>query len=412
MRQFLPVLSDTGRFTEIKVLCHEDIPMARIASSAIFLLFLLTIIVDVAVAEPLCSDPQNEAKTEADSQPADWDQEEMDVTKSLKDALRRYSDAAPDGRQTTRLAMDVLILATVAGDSTTVNRMKCDLLQHYPSSVEAAYVLTTFPDGNKLREFLNAQFLNEIPDVAKAKLAIRIIRQALPKFQKELMQDQGFALKLARAAFMADDLALCNESRRVLKLNLARVAGVACDELTTPDQRYRELQELLLNEDFQSLSPDIRGFQLHLLTLMSNEDRSNPEIRRMLARNHLQAGELEQALVQFEFLKEAANDPQIRFQHGACLARLRRSDDARAVLKTIDADSTWKPSADALVKWMDHLDDIIEQNAEILSEIIHAYRDLTLDICDLELVWNNKDGDQVTVTLGLDLIKSNAFDVC
>lgn len=388
--------------------------MARIASDASILILLLstTILIDmandVAFAAPTSSESQ-ESPGDTDTDSQTWDRDEMDVTSSLKDALHRYSIAAPDGRRTKQLAMDVLVLATVAGDTTTVNRMKCDLLQRYPSSIEAAYVVTTFADGKKLREFLDAQFLKEIPDVTKAKSAVQVIRLVLPKYQKDLLEDQGFALRLARAAFLSDDRALCNESRRALKSNSARVASTACDDLTTPEQRFRELQELMLNEDFQSFAADIRGFQQHLITLMTLDERSSPEIRRILGRNHLQAGELELGLIQFEFLKNqtlATDDSKIRFQHGVCLARLRRSDEARTILNSIAADSPWRPSAEALVLWMDHLDATINQHADVLTEIIGAYRDLNIDVCDLELGWNNRVGDRVIVTLGLDLTKN------
>ena len=389
--------------------------MARIAcclSTSILLvstLFVVTATNDVACATFAAEQSASGATPDEDLELDEWDRDDKDVSSSLKEALQRYSNAAPDGRRTKQLAMDVLILATVTGDTTTVNQMKCDLLQRYPSSVEAAYVVTTFADGKKLREFLDAQFLKDISDVTKARSAVQVVRLVLPKYKKELFEDQGFALRLVRAAFLSDDRGLCNESRHVLKNNHARVASTACDDLVTPEQRFLELQDLLLNEDFQSLASDIRGLQRHLLTLMTPNERSGPQILRILGRNHLEAGELELALVQFESLKNLAiaeDDSKTRFQHGVCLARLRRSDEARTVLKSVAADSPWRTSADVLIRWMDQLDVTIDQHAQVLTEILGSYRDVNLDVFDLELGWHNRAGDHVLMTVGLDLIKN------
>ena len=164
--------------------------MARIAcclSTSILLvstLFVVTATNDVACATFAAEQSASGATPDEDLELDEWDRDDKDVSSSLKEALQRYSNAAPDGRRTKQLAMDVLILATVTGDTTTVNQMKCDLLQRYPSSVEAAYVVTTFADGKKLREFLDAQFLKDISDVTKARSAVQVVRLVLPKYKK------------------------------------------------------------------------------------------------------------------------------------------------------------------------------------------------------------------------------------
>jgi hypothetical protein len=222
-----------------------------------------------------------------------------------------------------------------------------------------------------------------------------------------LLEDQGFALRLTRAAFLADDRVLSNESQRVLKLNPAQVAAVACDELTTAEERFRELQTLSMKDDFQGLLIDIRGFQQHLLTLMTLEERSSPAIRQMLARNYLTANELDQALVQFEYLKKQTTDPAVQFQHGYCLARLRRTDEARALLTPLsENDSPWQASAEAVLQGMENLDAIIDQHAELLMQVVGAYRKTEVDVCDMELCWSSPGGNSVTITLGVDTVKN------
>ena len=383
--------------------------MARTASLTLIALTLLLTMSQFVLATPPVTETGTTETTATDSPPNDWDRDDSDFTALTDEAMRRYTEAPQDSRYVKRLAIDALILATVTGDTTKTNRIKTDLLQRYPSSVETAYVLTTFADGKKLREFLDAQFLKELPDSHRAQVAVRAIRLAFPKYQKDLLEDQGFALRLARAAFMANDLGMCNECRKVLKDNSARVATLACDDLTATENRFRELQDLLLNDQFSGLSADIIGFQKHLLTLMTVEERTRPEIRRIMARNHLNASELDQALVQFEFLKDVIDDPQIRFQHGVCLARMRRSDEARTVFKQLIskfADSPWRTSAETTLQLMEELDRTIERYAELLTEVIRAYRDNKFEVFDLELGWNQPNGDVITVTVGIDLIQN------
>ena len=383
--------------------------MARIASLTLVALTLLVETSQFVLAAPPEAVPSTVETAATDALSNDWDKDDSDFTPLAEEAMRKYLEAPQDSRQVKRLAIDALVLATVVGDATKTNRIKTDLLQRYPSSVETAYVLTTFADGKKLREFLDAQFLKELTDTQKAQVAVRAIRLAFPKYQKELLEDQGFALRLARAAFMADEAGTCNECRKVLKDNHARVATLACDDLTPIEKRYRDLQELLLKEDFAGLIPDLSGFQKHLLTQMTLEQRTSPEIRRIVARNHLSAGELEPALVEFEFLKDAIDEPQVRFQHGICLARMRRSDEARAVFKQLInkfSDSPWRTSAETTLQLMEELDSTIERHAELLTEIIHAYRENKVEVFDLELFWNQPNGDVITVTVGIDLVQN------
>ncbi len=383
--------------------------MARIASLTLVALTLLVETSQFVFATPPEIDPSAVETPTADASSSDWDKDDSDVTALAEEAMRKYTEAPQDSRQVKRLAIDALVLATVAGDTSKTNRIKTDLLQRYPSSVETAYVLTTFADGKKLREFLDTQFLKELSDTQKAQVAARAIRLAFPKYQKDLLEDQGFALRLARAAFMANDVGMCNECRKVLKDNNARIATLACDDLTPIDKRYRELQDLLLKVDFAGLSLDISGFQKHLITLMTLEERTSPEIRRIVARNHLSASELETALVEFEFLKDSIDDPQIRFQHGICLARMRRSDEARSVFKQLIrkyADSPWRTSAETTLQLMEELDNTIERHAELLTEIIHAYRESKVEVVDLELCWNQPNGDVITTTVGIDLVQN------
>ena len=383
--------------------------MARIAGLMLIGLTLLVGTNHFAWATPPVAETSTTEPEAAHVQANEWDRDDSDFTSLADEAMRRYTEAPQDSRQVKRLAIEALVFATVVGDTNKTNRIKTDLLQRYPSSVETAYVLTTFADGKKLREFLDAQFLKELPDSQKAQIAVRAIRLAFPKHQKELLEDQGFALRLARAAFMANDLGTCNECRKVLKDNSARVATLACDDLTATEKRYRELQDLLLNDQFAGLSPDILGFQKHLLTLMTAEERTRPEIRRIVARNHLNASELEQALVQFEFLKDAIDDPQIRFQHGVCLARMRRSDEARTVFKQLIqqfADSSWRTSAETTLQLMEKLDGTIESHAELLTEVIRSYRENKAEVCDLEFCWNQPNGDVITVTVGIDFVQN------
>ena len=383
--------------------------MARIASLTLVALTLLVETSQFVLAAPPEAVPSTVETAATDALSNDWDKDDSDFTPLAEEAMRKYLEAPQDSRQVKRLAIDALVLATVVGDATKTNRIKTDLLQRYPSSVETAYVLTTFADGKKLREFLDAQFLKELTDTQKAQVAVRAIRLAFPKYQKELLEDQGFALRLARAAFMANDVGMCNECRKVLKDNNARVATLACDDLTPIEKRFSELQELSLKDEFAALSLDITGFQKHLLTLMTVEERTRPEIRRIVARNYLNASELAHALVEFEFLKDAIDDPQIRFQHGVCLARMRRSDEARSVFKQLIskfADSPWRTSAETTLGLMEDLDSTIEKHAELLTEIIRAYRENKVEIFDMELCWNQPNGDVITVTVGIDLIQN------
>lgn len=366
---------------------------------------LLALLMSHPVRWAVAADPESSqtVASETTQEVSDWDQEEADDFPSqLKDAMQRFSEVAPDSREARKRAMTALMLATVINDVPTANRLKASLLENHPGSVEAAFLLTTFHDGKSLREFLDTQFLKEVPNVDRAKIAVRVIRLALPRFQKELLEDQGVVLRLAKASLMADDYALCVDCRRTLKQQAGNVAATACDELAEPVQRFQDLQELLLKDDYQVYAAEIRGFQSHLLTLMTDEQRISIPIRCILARNHLRMGELDQALAHLQFLQRTEHDSQIDLQLGLCLAQMSCFDESRSVLNRLiqkNDDSPWRDSAAALLKWIETVDVAMEQHAELLSQVMQAFKDRTIDVCDFEVQWTTPTGDVLTASL-------------
>lgn len=381
--------------------------MARIARlSFVFLSVCFFTLPTVMAAPPI--EPVANALDGANPQVDEWDQDDQDFAAQLKETMGRYRLDRMEGRHARRVAIEALILATATNNTSVVARVKADLLQYFPNSAEAAFVLNSFPDVNKLREFLNNEFLKQLSDRAKAARAIRVVRLAFSRFQKELLQDQGFALRSCRAAFMADDRALCEECRKVLTDKNKNLVNVACDDQAPPQQRFQELQKLMRDEDFEGIHTDIREFQQHLLTLMTDDQRNEPAIRRILAHNLIVAGELDAALAEFQLLRDEIDDPEFLFQYGACLARLRRSTEARSVLKRIvasHADSPWKPSAQSVLELIDRLDQTIDSHAEVLTNIIHTYRNLEVELCDLEFRLTKSRGSVITTTVGMDFLQ-------
>lgn len=344
--------------------------------------------------------------TPADATENDWDTPKTPVTVDyvgeLK-TLREQLSTAKDGPEARALALRGILLATVVGDAKGLQQLRGEMLEKYPTSLEAEYIIRTLADAKAARDFLDGWLLQQPTAIASYRHRLPVVQRVWSRFPKDLLGDHGFALRFVRFGMVTGDQKIQSAGMAVLQGESARVARTALDELTTPVQRFLELQALVTHRDYSGLLNDLQGFQDFLYEQLSDSERERFDVRHAVARNRLAQGKLAEALPLLEQLVSIDGDPQLQLQYGYCLARLRRDDEAIAVLSQIPEQSPWYASATALRRALPTVDAAMAQAGVTLYRLFHAYDDTKVEVLEVRFRTKKEGLIPSYLTAGLDL---------
>ena len=236
------------------------------------------------------------------------------LSEYIQDA-QAYLSRNPASNFAPRIALDILMVANRIGNKSLADSMKVFLLFEHSHSLQGIHILTTFKDATEFRDFILEHAESQL---AKKPLLFphqftQIIDTGLFYYKNKLLDDGNFLLIaycLANAAGENKTVEILLPALRKISQNdasLSALLDICLDKRTTASEKIIKLHE-------QEDSTLLESFYLSTL---SQSEKKQPAISRILISNAIKAKDYKSAQLQLDAMPENfKNDPQILFWQG------------------------------------------------------------------------------------------------
>ena len=257
--------------------------------------------------------------------------------------LTRYpsSDFAP------RVALDVLMVADRTGNRSLADKMKVFLLFEHSHSVQGFHVLSTFKNATEFRAFILEHAESRLagnPNLFAYRFS-QLIDSGLYYFKNELLDDGKFLL----ISYCIADAAEKNETAEILisalykmsknNSSLSALLAICSDNGLSTSEKIVQLHEQ---------KQDTAFLETFFLSTLSELDKKQPDIGRILIANAIKSRNYKDAQIQLNAMPENFHDdPQILFWQGWIYYSLHNDPQALEVFTMLNQSSPKSLYADA-----------------------------------------------------------------
>ena len=305
------------------------------------------------------------------------------VAAYLKDA-QAFLGANPQSPYAPRVSHDLLIVGTALGNDELMTEARRRLLLDYTGSAQAGYLATTFAKAEDFRAFL-VDAPGPAGELACARKFCRAVKLAFRRFGAEFLDDSDFRVRCYLHANTAGDAPLMKavfpELRRQLAENGEKepVLGILLNEELTNLDRLRRLHALLEAEE----SVDLEFYMDFYAADLTEEERSSPEIAKILAERAIWGSGGQQALALLDTLPKAIrSDPKYLVLRAKVLWGGERGEDAlRDLKKAAEGKGAW---AETAIDFADGVDGWNERRATLVESILAASKSFSKEISGLD----------------------------
>lgn len=299
------------------------------------------------------------------------------ISEYLGDALN-YLDRNRSGKFAPRVAFDLLMVANYISNRALSDVMKAFILFEHSQSLQSYYVLSSFKDVEDFREFLAKQAdtrFKDYPTSFPRQFTYAVIN-GLRHFGSKLLENRSFLLRAYCFADLAGEKQIVNTILPMLRKEssdstaLASIINIYFDKELSATEKIVRLHGKGDDADFLE--------QLYL-SRVSEEEKKQPDIIKILADNAIRSQEYQEAQLLIESMpKELHEDPQILFWKGWTLFSLEKDQQALNALAEITEkhqESEWATAAKEYAKGIRNYSEYQNANAEAIlamSKVIKA----------------------------------------
>jgi hypothetical protein len=286
-----------------------------------------------------------------------------------------------DSPRAPRVAMDLLMFATLTGRDELADHARAALVVDYTTSAPGLFVLTTIKDVDAHAEFLENRIDAELEALTpqRATKLINAYTAAVAYYRRRSETYPvrlPYAVKLvvlAREAGKEADVAAM--ARRALTGGQAtdeeRAWAAICMEPGTPP-----LERVMLLQPYAGVTA-ARAMQKFYLGKLTDAQRDRPEVLRLRAQNHLDEAEYAKALPLIEKLlaakPAAAALPELLYWRSLALAATGPRGEAVKQLRELAEQhpgTAWAAGAPPLAEAIENLDQNISAHTDLLLTIV------------------------------------------
>lgn len=321
-----------------------------------------------------------------------------------------FLEAHPHDPRASRIALDMLMVATLRNDTAATQAAQLRLLFDYPDSLPTDYFLKSTP-ANNVANLLKQHFQQAQPfspeDMQRfGEVFDRCVRFHGPGFGDNELRTQR--------ALAAQDLEVMKQILAGMQKpddNIKKTLIAAYHERLTNVQRFVALQEL---RDYKTAQAYQRYLYEHLL---HDGDRAQPLVKLSIAQNLLHERDFAKALPILTELRAASHEPNIAFLHAWAQAACGEKETAMQTLVTLQKESPASPYAavaQELASVLSNLDDNLTAHTDALDK---AFVNLLASAPEvvaatISLKWKERPATQVYLALdvardGIEIIASS-----
>ena len=325
---------------------------------------------------------------------------------------KRKLDQESDPEVASRVALDLLMAATVREAQELADLMKERLLMDLAETVPGQYVLATFNDANVYREFLQKRIERteqQLSDEFLRKYA-GAIRLGMKKWAPDFVQGEPFLLYAALSGRVGRDFGLefvaIEELKKAREKETKNIADIVFHAITTSSEQYVALQQFHDKKAAQVL-------QRFLCLRLDEEQRELPKIQLIQAENLLRENKFAKARAILESLPRAAHTARSRFWMGWALAAEGDFEKSIGTLKDLaeeHPDDPWSKQAVRLQRTLQGIDDNLAQHCAAARKLIAGIAKTGLAVCELTAIIRSEGGPPIRIYFGLDT-NNGVFEV-
>lgn len=237
------------------------------------------------------------------------------ISEYLQDAYAYLTQNA-SSPFSSRVALDILMVANRIGNKSLVEDMKVFLIFEHTQSLQGTHVLTTFKNAQEFRDFILEHVEDQLSKnpVTFPDMFAQIIESGLSYFKDQLLDDGNFLL----ISYCVTSAAGAGKTAQVLLPALvslsqedARLAGlmdICLDERNTAAEKIIKLH---------GQDEDTRLLETFYLSTLTESEKKQPSIRRILISNAIKAKDYKTAQSRIDAMPDSfVDDPQVLFWQG------------------------------------------------------------------------------------------------
>ena len=321
-----------------------------------------------------------------------------------------FLEAHPHDPRASRVALDMLMVATLRNDNAATQAAQLRLLFDYPGTLPTDYFLKSTPAntvaGLLKQHFQQAQAFSP-PDMKRfGEVFDRCVRFHGPGFGDNELRTQR--------ALAAQDLDVMKQILAGMQKpddNIKKTLIAAYHENLTDVQRFVALQEL---RDYKTAQAYQRYMYEHLL---HDGDRAQSLVKLAVAQNLLHEGDFAKALPILTELSAASREPNVAFLQAWAQAACGEKETALQMLATLQHESPASPYAAVakeLSSVLSKLDDNLAAHTDALDKALVNLLATAPEViaATISVNWKERPATQVYLALdaardGIEIIASS-----
>jgi hypothetical protein len=335
----------------------------------------------------------------------------------VKDA-QSYLDKNAAQPAAPRVAMDLLVTATVYNDQLSANMMRKTILSEYPTSTQAKYVIGELTDGGQFATLMS-QVADDSFETMAAGFADRFdqaLRLGVARFGASALGD-GPGLDreviIARAAGEGQMQQVLVQVLNSIGDRATVWAQVLVDVLNDQKSVMDRLTLLHAIPDRSSAIP----FERYLLNQLSSADRISPPAMKIEADDMLESGKLSDAAPLLEKLSPSTGatkpDPRILFWRAWAATAGDDQTGANLLfnqLRQSFPDNPWAKEAAELSPTAGVVELSLQKNVEAALTASRGFK-RGIDLLEAQLQYTRSDGQKVDIYTGFNAGKQLEIQV-
>lgn len=314
--------------------------------------------------------------------------------------VKQFLADHPRDPRAPRIALDMLMAASLAKQPADIKTAKLLLLLQYPDTLPGEYFLKTSTASDVatlLKERFNDQ--TTVLDRETLKRLARIILRGHQVFGGSFCDDDLWA----QCALAVQDVRLATAVQKQIKNADGKAAKTVAILVDT---------KLDLRAKFVAMQPlreyaTARAFQRFLFSELTEEERADTDVRIVTVENLLYEQRLATALPLLSELCKSQREPRLLFWYGwtqGASGDAKAAQETFAALKKEHPDDPWSATAAQLSPLLDNMAATLDVHVEALDRAVGKIATTTPEVLELTIVGAGEQ-DASALYMGLDLAR-------
>lgn len=322
-------------------------------------------------------------------------------------AAQAYLQSNSDSPSAPRVAMDLLVTASVSGDQASALRMRKLILSAYPDSLQAKYVVGTMRDATEfatLMEFIADDNIPQMP-VGFPLRYLEAIKLGIARFGAQAL---GQAPELTRTAFIlrvAGDNQILGGVLKLLNSTGDRGSGWRQALVIVTDEKATAMSRLLRLHDMTDRQA-AGLFEPYLLNQLSPADRDSADGLKIQIDAFLEGSHFADALPLLSKLSDlpGAMDARMTFWQAVATAATGNSAVGRQMIDRLIQDhpnDPWTKEAQQIAPALGDLEGTLTRNVEAALAASRRLK-LGMQVIEGQGQYIRSDGTKIDLYIGIN----------